>query len=50
MYTSILRGNPSLHMLIPLFEMLYERGNGLLWYYDENGNYVDSHYSKCGVR
>jgi hypothetical protein len=33
-----------------MFEMLYERGNGQLWYYDENGIYVESHYSKCGVR
>ena len=45
-----LEANPSLHMLIPLFEMLYERGNGELWYYYEHGNYVESHYSRCGVR
>ncbi len=45
-----LEANPSLHMLIPMFEMLYERGAGQLWYYDENGIYVESHCSKCGVR
>ena len=42
--------SPSLHMLIPMFEMSRERGNGQLWYYDEIGNYVESHYNKCGVR
>jgi len=31
-----LEANPSLHMPIPLFEMLYERGIGQLWYYDKN--------------
>ena len=45
-----LEANPSLHGLIPMFAMVYERGNGQLWYYDENGNYVESHYSRCGVR
>jgi hypothetical protein len=29
--------------------MLYERGSGEL-YYDEPGNYVESRYSRCGVR
>jgi hypothetical protein len=33
-----------------MFEILYERGVGQLWYYDEFGNYIESHYSKCGVR
>jgi hypothetical protein len=45
-----IEANPSLHMIIPVFEMLYERVNGQLWYYDETGNYVESHYSECGVR
>ena len=45
-----LEANPSLHILIPLFEMLYERGNGELWYYNEHGNYVESLYSRCGIR
>ena len=33
-----------------MFEMLYERGNGQLWYCEENGVYVDSHYNKGSVR
>jgi len=45
-----LEANPSLHMLIPMFEMLYEHDSGQLWYYDENGIYVESHYNRCGVR
>ena len=28
-----LEANPSLHMLIPLFETLYERGNREFWYF-----------------
>jgi hypothetical protein len=42
--------NPGLHLLIPIFEMLYERGCGELFYCDENGNYIASYYSKNGVR
>ena len=30
-----LEASPSLHMLISMFEIVYERGNGQLWYYDE---------------
>ena len=45
-----LKANPSLHMLIPMFEMLYERGDGQPWYYDENGKYIESHCNICGVR
>jgi hypothetical protein len=45
-----LEAKPSLRMLIPMFEMLYERGSGQLWYYDENGNYMVSHYNRCGAR
>ena len=37
-------------MLIPLFEMLYERGKSELWYYDEHGNYVASHCNRRGIR
>ena len=36
----VLLANPPMHMLIPLFEMLYERGSGEMWVYDENGNLV----------
>ena len=45
-----LMANPDLHPLIPLFKMLYERGSGELFYYDENCNYIASYYSKNGVR
>ena len=45
-----LQANPSLHMLYPLFEMLYERGSGELWYYDEHGSYGESHYNRYGFR
>ena len=39
-----LMANPDLRPLIPLFEMLYERGSGELFYYDENGNYIASYH------
>jgi hypothetical protein len=45
-----IEANPSLHLLLPLFEMLYERGSGELVYYDEHGNYIASYFSKNGVR
>ena len=41
-----IEANPSLRLLLPLFEMLYERGSKELLYYDENGNYIASLYSK----
>jgi hypothetical protein len=44
-----LLANPSLHTLIPLFEMIYERGSGELWYYDEKGNFVESHFNRSGI-
>ena len=31
-----LLANLSMHTLLPIFEMFYERGSGELWYYDEN--------------
>ena len=42
--------NPTLHTLIPMFEMLYERGRGERWYYDENGNFVDMYYNRNEFR
>ncbi len=45
-----IEANLSLHLLLPLFEMLYERGSGELFYYDENGNYITSYYNKNKVR
>ena len=41
--------NPSLYMHIPLFEMLYERESGEMWFYDENNNFVESYFSRSGV-
>jgi len=46
----VLLVNISLHLLFPLFTILYERGSGDMWYYDENGNYVESHYNKSSIR
>ena len=31
--------SPSLHMRIPLFEIMYERESGELWFYYENCNF-----------
>jgi hypothetical protein len=45
-----LLANPFLHMLIPLLEMLYERRSGELCFYDENGNFIDSYFSRYGFR
>ncbi len=39
-----------LHPLIPLFDVLYTRGSGELWFYDEFGNFVLSLFCKRGVR
>jgi hypothetical protein len=35
-----LKANPFLHRLLPLLELLYKKGEGVLWYYDEDGNFV----------
>jgi hypothetical protein len=35
-----IKANQLLHMLLPLYELLYKRGEWVLWYYDENGNFV----------
>ena len=29
-----IRANPFLHRLLPLFELLYKRGEGIYWYYE----------------
>ena len=41
---------PYLHRLLPLYELMYKRGEGVLWYYDENGNFVLGARNKRGVR
>jgi hypothetical protein len=37
---AVIRDNPYLHRLLPFFEMLYKKGAGDLWYYDDAGNFV----------
>ena len=44
-----IEANPSLHLLLRLFKIIYERDNGELFFYDENGNYIASYYNKNGV-
>jgi hypothetical protein len=45
-----IRANPNRHKLLPLFELLYKRGEGVPWYYDENGKFVLGVKNKRGVR
>jgi hypothetical protein len=47
---SAIKANPYLHSLLPLYELLYKRGEGVLWYYDENGNFVLGARNKRDVR
>ena len=35
-----LTANISLHHLIHLYDIMYIKGSGELWYYDESGNFV----------
>jgi hypothetical protein len=35
---------------LPLYELLYKRGEGVLWYYDENEKFVLGARNKRGVR
>ena len=45
-----IKANPYLHRLLPLYELMYKRGEEVLWYYDENGNFVLGARNKRGVR
>ncbi len=45
-----IKANPYLHNLLPLFELLYRRGAGELWYNDKNGNFVMGSRIMRGVR
>ena len=45
-----IKANPYLHMLLPLYELLYKRGEGVPWYYYENGNFVLGTRNKRVVR
>ena len=42
--------NPYLHCLLPLFELLYNRGARELWYYEDNGNFILRTHNMRGVR
>ncbi len=35
-----LEANVALHPCIPLYDVLYTRGCGVLWFYEEMGNFV----------
>jgi hypothetical protein len=45
-----IKANPYLQLLLPLYELLYKTGEGVLWYYDENGNFVMGTRQLRGVR
>jgi len=45
-----LEANVALHPVIPLYDVLYTRGYGELWYYDDLGNFIISVLCKWGVR
>jgi hypothetical protein len=45
-----IRANPYLQLLLPLLELLYKRGEGVLWYYDEHMNFVMETRNKRGAR
>ena len=45
-----LEANIALHPLIPLYDVMYSRGQGELWYYDEWGNFVMTFFCSKGVR
>ncbi len=45
-----LQANVALHPLIPLFDVLYTRGQGALWYYDEMKIFILAVFCRKGVR
>jgi hypothetical protein len=45
-----IKANPYLRLLLPLYELLYKRGEGILWHYDEHGNFVMGTRQLRGVR
>jgi hypothetical protein len=44
------RASPYLQRLLPLYELMYKRGEGIRWYYDENGNFAMGTRQLRGVR
>ena len=45
-----LEASVALHPLIPLYDVLYTRGKGEMWFYDEMGNFVMCVSGLRGVR
>ncbi len=45
-----LETNVGLHPDIPLYDILYTRGSGEMWYYDELGNFIICILCRRGVR
>jgi hypothetical protein len=45
-----LEANVALHPLIPLYDVLYTRDKGELWFYDEMGNFILGVMCRRGVR
>jgi len=45
-----LEANVALHPLIPLYDVLYTRGSGVMWFYDELGNFILAIFGRRGVR
>ncbi len=44
-----LEANVALHPLIPLYDVLYTRGKGELWFYDEMGTFILGVLCRRGV-
>ncbi len=42
--------NPALHPLIPIYDVLYNRGSGQIWFYDDLGNFIICVFYSRGVR
>ena len=45
-----LEAHVALHPLIPLYDVLYTRGMGEMWFYDDMGNFVMRVFGLRGVR
>jgi hypothetical protein len=45
-----LEANVALHPLIPLYDVLYTRGVGILWFYEDLGNFILAVFCRKGVR
>ena len=45
-----IKANPYLQRLLPLFEPVYKRGEGVLWYNDKNRKFVLGARNKRGIR